>query len=501
MEDLDSFFRNKQYYSIEFADKVLKNAIGIKAKATRFYDDANLYGRLQKSPRKLLLLDDSRKLINTIAYSFKHESVNKVKEKVRPASFEVLIFLSVKNNDIDVAFKFGARFRHYLKNQGSFVGSLENKTYKTTLNDFKKHFNNTLSHDNLMRFALDTLNVTSYKTKWNLNLNIVNYLKDILIFNKYEVIIFIEISQKKVLIKQNGGNYIPSDNQIYIWLVSKDSIQFDNFIIIEFGRNVAKDFKNKNITEKYLQNFILEAIERLPSSSGIKKEKIIKNTTKFLSQALLVEFMIEDLDNNPNSKKIFKSSPLAYYAIKGLAFTAKNIKEYKLKPFHWLPNDKNYSPIVGDSIENAFFCGVINGFIDELAGIPKTLAFFYTIFNDENEYRKFVDGIKKLLNEENLFELLVTNALEGYLDNEFIEKTIYQFGHDIIQIVSFIIGIFQFAKGVASFTGFLKKAIKFIKINGRKGIADLKKLNARQLKKLFDDIDNTPNLKLPNRKK
>ena len=150
-----------KYYSIDFADTFLPKADGHTAKALHFFDGAKLLDNLSKSHRKLLELSKNDKLIGLITYTYpKSVEAEYKKDRVQAAKNEICTFIEVsKNDDIDVHFKFGYNFKNELASRKINVNSIENSSFKTTISEFQKHFNNKLSHHNMMHFILKTINV------------------------------------------------------------------------------------------------------------------------------------------------------------------------------------------------------------------------------------------------------------------------------------------------------------------------------------------------------
>lgn len=85
-------------------------------------------------------------------------------------------------------------------------------------------------------------------------------------------------------------------------------------------------------------------------------------------------------------------------------------------------------------------------------------------------------------------QLLIEGAFKEYQNIKSPEQLSYQVGHDSIAIISFFIGLFQFANGVANFARILKKSIAYLKRYGRKGIDKLKGFNKKQLEEVFDEL-------------
>ena len=60
--------------------------------------------------------------------------------------------------------------------------------------------------------------------------------------------------------------------------------------------------------------------------------------------------------------------------------------------------------------------------IQSFKGIPEGLAFFWEITVDIEKQSEFIKSIKKLLEEENLIELLIKGAIAGYSDAKHPEE-------------------------------------------------------------------------------
>ena len=133
----------------------------IQQNSLRFFDGAKLLGNVSKSNRKLLELSNDEKLISLITYTYpKSVEAEYKKDRVQVAKHEICTFIEVsKNNIIDVHFKFGQNFRNKLASIKINVNAIENDSFKTTISEFQKHFNNKLSHHNMMHFILKTINV------------------------------------------------------------------------------------------------------------------------------------------------------------------------------------------------------------------------------------------------------------------------------------------------------------------------------------------------------
>lgn len=155
------------FYPIDFADTLLPNVSGYAGKAVWMYDGANLFNGLQKAESKVLQLTPDKELISLISYSYpKGVDAETKKERVRPSEHEVTTFIEVaQNENIEIFFKLGYKFKQFLSDYfkrnklPNTINSIENKTFKTDISAFKKHFNRTLIHYNMMDFIGKTIGV------------------------------------------------------------------------------------------------------------------------------------------------------------------------------------------------------------------------------------------------------------------------------------------------------------------------------------------------------
>jgi len=177
IEEFESLVENSQphevfkndwntFYSLDFADTFLPKTNGYTAKGVYFYDGAELFDGIKKSPRKNLELSSSDKLISLINYSYpKGVQAENKKTLVQPAKHEVCTFIEVKqNDDVEVSFKFGDNFSTFLVQQKLSPSTIEDNVYSTDVNSFRKHFNKELTHDSMMRFLLEKIGVDKSKT-------------------------------------------------------------------------------------------------------------------------------------------------------------------------------------------------------------------------------------------------------------------------------------------------------------------------------------------------
>lgn len=149
------------YYSLDFADRFLPKVGGYECKGVHFYDGAELLNGLQNSPRKLLGLSDNDELINIITCTYpKNVEAGLKKNRVQPSGHEICVFIEVDEiENSTISFKFGTNFKDFLSSQKLSATSLEEKSFKSNISEIKNHFNRTLSHDNMLRFVLKTINI------------------------------------------------------------------------------------------------------------------------------------------------------------------------------------------------------------------------------------------------------------------------------------------------------------------------------------------------------
>ncbi|CAM1372485.1 hypothetical protein TPENAI_70141 [Tenacibaculum litopenaei] len=503
----------KTFNSIDFADKFLpyiKNYY--KEKGMRMYDGAELFNGLKKTERKLFTFDDHEYLISLINYTYpKGVLAQERKDRVKVSDNEVLTFIEVDENEtIDVSFKFGKRFKNYLnqslENNDTKVSieSLEQKIYRTDKKIFQNFFNQELVHDSVMRYVLITLGVKKEATElaeFNalFSKKVTSFMEDFTIADKYKPYVFIEKSQRDVQLKTDntinaGVKVAPKPNEIYIWLVHKDS----SFILIQFGTNVAKDLKKREITQEYLEDLISNLIKVELENQSFSKGKIDAATNKGLGRAMTSLYILEDLKNNSENKEVFKVNPALYLGLKATKFAVDLLDSFRFEEYNWNPRIENYQPLIeGDTLLNAQFCGLINGMIDQVKAVPQ-LAAFLAKMQSPQELEKFVKAIKKML-DEGIFTTLLQSSTKEYqkaLQEGNVERLYYNLAHDIIAIISLFLLVYQIALGVSNLINFIGKSVTFIKRFGRKGLNKLKKLNKKQLKEVFDDLDDPKHLRV-----
>jgi hypothetical protein len=110
------------------------------------------------------------------------------------------------------------------------------------------------------------LDFIAYKSVFNSKF--ISYLENFRIAGKYKVAIFIEKSIRAIFDKTDGApskkieRVYPEKDEIYIWLVSKDYINYRSYAQIQLGYNVTKDFIEKEITNETLETLIIEQIKK-----------------------------------------------------------------------------------------------------------------------------------------------------------------------------------------------------------------------------------------------
>ena len=111
----------KAYFSLDFADRFLPKVRGYQCKGVRFYDGAELLNGLEISDRKLLPLEDNNNLISIVSCTYpKNVEAGKKKDRVKPSSFEVCVFIETdQNKNANIFYKFGSDFKHFWRNKKS----------------------------------------------------------------------------------------------------------------------------------------------------------------------------------------------------------------------------------------------------------------------------------------------------------------------------------------------------------------------------------------------
>jgi hypothetical protein len=476
------------YKSLEFANTFLPSVQGYKATALYMFDGGGLFTNIKKVDRGVLPLSNHDKLITTIGYSYpKGVLASQKVNDVEPAKHELLVFMEVESDDrVHVKFKSGDNFKQFLSEQPN-ARSID-ALYATDIDAVQNHFNRELVQKSMLQFVLNALQIEFSVAQQELLFSLDDLLSGVLLFDRYKPTVFIRKNQKEVF--NETKEIKPTDSEIYIWLISEDYINYDtHFIFLQIGKKVGEDFNERKITEKYLAQFILDVIKAELDLNPFDKDLISAKTSRFLNRASFQAAISDDFEKNPKDKELFEKSPNAYFAVKALTYYAEEIEKYTLLPNRWLSKDANYNPILSDDIiENAFVCGLINGMIQSFKGIPEGLAFFWEITVDIEKQSEFIKSIKKLLEEENLIELLIKGAIAGYSDAKHPEEIAYQFGKDVIVVIEIVLGIITFFEGggISSFINGTKNVLRYLKRFGKGAIEDMKGLARKQLLEIFE---------------
>lgn len=156
------FNSNWSYYSSrEFADTLLPNVGLIKGKAIEFYDGGNLLPLNNSFTKQFLQLAPSNELITLSLFSYPiGVKAGQKKNSVQPKKSELCIFfeIDIKEN-VYIYFKSGEYFKNALrtlmkdeKKRGTST-IIDNRAFKTSLNEFQTFFNNKYSHFHTLSYV------------------------------------------------------------------------------------------------------------------------------------------------------------------------------------------------------------------------------------------------------------------------------------------------------------------------------------------------------------
>jgi hypothetical protein len=499
------------YDAIRYADVFLpyiKNAF--MDKGFRMYDGAQLFtGLFPTGKASQLRFENDSPSFEIIGYSYPTEVLAAAQnDLVRVRENEVLVFMELdKNNSINLSLKMGRNFRDYLNNfmrdqqiKGS-VSGLQSKTYSLTALDFNNYFDKEPTHASMMGFLLDLMGLEQ------LNNELINYdllypsevktfVDNYRIAGKFKVIIFIKRTQDEVINAINGSysrKITPQPNDIHIWLVAKALVVFDrDFVIVNVGSNVVKELKQNKSGKEELQQLVLDQLKIESLDLLINKNALEKGTHKGFINALATLWLEDKAGESELNKVVFEKSPALFLSLIAAEAAIEELEFLKIKEHRWNPQLTNYNPVFKeDSLYNAAVCGFINGFIDEVKSIPELAKLYTSIKGSQEEYDKFMAGLYKII-EDGIFKTIIEAATEEYvaaIKEGNLEKLYYNLAHDSIQIVSLLLGVFQLAKGVASFLNFTRKALSYLKRYGVRSLKKLKVLDKKQLRKVFDELD------------
>ena len=155
------------YNSDQLGKTFLPYIESYSGKESLTFDGAELFIDSPKVENKVLSLTDDGKLFSIAFYTYpKGVKIEQKKSALQLESFEIGIFAEVqKNNTIEIHLKFGDEFKQFLndyykKNKVNSTGSAsESKTYKITVNDFKRNFSDGMVQFNQMKLLLNLLSI------------------------------------------------------------------------------------------------------------------------------------------------------------------------------------------------------------------------------------------------------------------------------------------------------------------------------------------------------
>ena len=157
------------YYPSDFADTFLSKVGGYECKGVKFYDGAELLNGLKASPRKMLPITETNKLISLITSTFpKSVEAGLKKNRVQPANHEIATFIEIdQTENATISFKLGNNFKDFVSKQNLSAQAIEGKDFKTDIQTIQNHFKQTLSHENMIEFVLKTIGIETSKAYGN----------------------------------------------------------------------------------------------------------------------------------------------------------------------------------------------------------------------------------------------------------------------------------------------------------------------------------------------
>lgn len=330
--------------SISFASKLLAYTNGIKAKGLRIYDGAELFNNVKASERKLFIFDENKSIINLINYTYpKGVKAEERKNDVTPAEQELLTFIEINENEsIDISFKFGRRFKEYLKTylknskKSNSISTLENKTYTTNKNSLKNHFNNSLVHYDMMNYILKTLKVDIVAKKHTVSSAYFatkekdkeNYTKVDKIKLEEELYIIVEgkdVKDKKVFI-----NILDKDNTIDIVKTDNDEKLVPVLIDKKEHSKIESTFDKKDPNDKTGKKYFTAIKIKLKPSKDEDLKKMYENIDKTKKDKANLYLLADIHTANSDIKK------------EEVIYEGKNKGDDKSISNHWLDEDGKY---------------------------------------------------------------------------------------------------------------------------------------------------------------
>lgn len=497
-----------RYDSYKFASTFLPYTNTYQGVGTSIFDGAELFKDIPRAEKQVLNLPNF-KLVHSLVYTYpKGILAAQKKGIVQPAHNEICSFVEIDRfNTVEITLKIGSSFKKFLHQFYHHTGKsniniLDSKTYTMPVADFKAYFKNGNMHKNHMLYVFDLMNLSqkdilnfiAYQETFNTKF--VSFLENLVIAGKYKVVVFIEKSKKDILYKIGTLHadtikvIQPEKNEIYIWLVSEDYIHYEPTAEIQLGFNVAKDFIEKSVTKEDIQRLIVTQIQEEIAQNVLKDTYVDVKITRALSHAMIAYTLQEQFKKDPLAKEVFESSPTAYLAVKAAEFTAESVKHYRIPEKRWNPHAQGFNPLFkGNTIHNAYYCGVINGLIDLVAGTPEMVAFLSKIFHSKTFAAEFFGSIKKLIDEEKVIEAILEALSKDYKNAKSPEALFYHMSVDIVNLISILIGLYGTAVSIQNFVKFTRKGLAYFRVHGRKGFEKFKRFSATKKKQVFDEFD------------
>ncbi|WP_193786561.1 hypothetical protein [Kordia jejudonensis] len=498
------------YTSVKYADTFLPFVHGITGTNTMVFDGAKLFETIPKANKNILKLSESQ-LISSLIYTYPIDALaTRKKDSVQLSKNEVCSFVELnRNGSVDISLKLGSNFKKFLntylqhtKTSNFNIHTIGNTSITKSVSEFKKYFQNGSVHKNHMLYVFDLLGLSQNNVldfiayTQAFNTKFISYLEKLVIAEKYKITVFIEKSRKDILYKtgvltsKDTQPIFPEKNEIYIWLVSKDYIKYEPTAEIQIGVSVAKDFIEKGVTKENIQTLIITQIEDEIDQRVIGNDYLEEKLDKAMASAMIAYALQEEFTKNPVSKEVFESSPTAFFAVKAAEFTADSIKKYRISEARWNPHAQGFNPLFkGNTIHNAFFCGIINGLIDLAAGLPEMIGFLSKILHSKSFASEFFDSIKKLIDEEKIIETILEALGKDYKNAKSPEALFYFMAIDVINLISILIGLYGTAVSIQNFVRFTRRSFRYFRRYSPKKMRSLDELPSSEKQKILDDIE------------
>ena len=368
----------------------------------------------------------------------------------------------------------------------------------STIDNSEQAFINT-TEDVVSRLSLSSESNSYFNTLYTRN--VLSFMQDYRILDKYKVTVFIEGSQSDVYYKteepiSGKKKIMPNAEEIYIWLVRKNddyTIYDTSFIKVQLGISVAREFKKEKVTQSDLEDFILRQIKDTLGFNPYRDKAVSKASRRGIADVFLRISILDDLTSDPLLKEIYETNPALYMAIKASDYAAQGIENLKLNENRWNPRAKNFNPLIkGSTKDNAMICGIVNGIIQQVKAIPELAKLVSTFLGSEDEWKKFKEAMVKLFSDEEVQKALIDAITKDYKDSietGNIEKLFYKMAYDAVTVVTILIGLYGLVKGIVGFIKFIRKAFLYIRRYGIKSVAKLKQLGKKSIIEIFDRLE------------